>query len=234
MTEQDWNFPEGRFSVLCARSGASKASPLYIVLNAAPQPIEFTLPMLPEYTPLDSGARHDADVAAWRRNSHPARNCRRRRARFWRLRGPHDRRHALWCRSCIADGVTFRLWAPAAEPRRDRCSIVPHPMQRSREVGTKLTFAGARAGTLYKFRIDGEIEVPDPASHFQPRRRVGTERGHRSRGVSYGGQRDWRGRPWEDAAFLELHVGTFTPAGTFRSAIERLDHVARPVLPRSN
>ena len=36
---------------------------------------------------------------------------------------------------------------------------------------------------------------------------------------------DWRGRPWQDAAFLELHVGTFTPGGSFRAAIEKLDHV---------
>ena len=32
----------------------------------------------------------------------------------------------------------------------------------------ELAMAGAGAGTRYKFRIDGEIEVPDPASHFQP------------------------------------------------------------------
>ena len=37
---------------------------------------------------------------------------------------------------------------------------------------------------------------------------------------------DWRGRPWEETVFLELHVGTFTPGGTFRSAVEKLDHVA--------
>ena len=43
--------------------------------------------------------------------------------------------------------------------------------------------------------------------------------------ASRGGQRNWRGRPWEDAALLELHVGTFTPGGSFRAAIERLDHV---------
>ena len=36
---------------------------------------------------------------------------------------------------------------------------------------------------------------------------------------------DWRGRPWQEAAFLELHVGTFTPGGSFRAAIEKLDHV---------
>ena len=36
----------------------------------------------------------------------------------------------------------------------------------------------------------------------------------------------WRGRPWEEAVIYELHVGTFTPEGTFAAAIERLDYLA--------
>ena len=64
-------------------------------------------------------------------------------------------------------GVTFRLWAPAAktvELLLDRA----HPMQARSAGWYTLTIEGAGAGTLYKFRIDGELEVPDPASHFQP------------------------------------------------------------------
>jgi maltooligosyltrehalose trehalohydrolase len=37
---------------------------------------------------------------------------------------------------------------------------------------------------------------------------------------------DWRGRPWEEAVICELHIGTFTPEGTFRAAIDRLDALA--------
>ena len=36
----------------------------------------------------------------------------------------------------------------------------------------------------------------------------------------------WRGRPWEEAVFYELHVGAFTPEGTFDGACDRLDHLA--------
>src|SRR5262249_19048457 len=85
--------------------------------------------------------------------------------------------------------------------------------------------ADARAGTRYRFRIDGELDVPDPASAFQPDDVDGPSEviDH----ATYRWQaRDWRGRPWEDAVILELHVGAFTPQGTFRSAIEKLDHVA--------
>jgi malto-oligosyltrehalose trehalohydrolase len=120
--------------------------------------------------------------------------------------------------------VTFRLWAPAAknvELMLDRA----FPMQARPDGWYELTMEGAGPHTLYKFRIDGELEVPDPASHFQPQDVFGP-----SEVIDHGAYdwqvTNWRGRPWQDAAFLELHVGAFTPAGTCRAAIEKLDHVA--------
>jgi maltooligosyltrehalose trehalohydrolase len=120
-------------------------------------------------------------------------------------------------------GVTFRLWAPAAkrvEVMLDR----PYPMQAHAEGWYEVTIPGARAGTRYKYRIDGDMEVADPASHFQPQDVLGPSEviDHDRFPWRTNG---WRGRPWEDAAFLEVHVGTFTPGGTFRTAIEKLDHV---------
>jgi len=122
-----------------------------------------------------------------------------------------------------ANGVTFRLWAPAAN-RVELLLDGRHPMQPRAGGWYELAIAGARSGTLYKFRIDGDIEVPDPASHFQPDDVLGPSEviDHDQFEWRAG---DWRGRSWEEVAFLELHVGTFTPGGTFRSAIERLDHV---------
>src|SRR4051794_18252550 len=123
-----------------------------------------------------------------------------------------------------ANGVAFRLWAPAAK-QVDLVLGRPHPMQAQSDGWHELAVPSAGAGTLYKFRIDGELEVPDPASHFQPQDVSGP-----SEIIDHGKfvwqADDWRGRPWEDAAFLELHIGTFTPAGSFRAAIDRLDHVA--------
>ena len=121
------------------------------------------------------------------------------------------------------DGVTFRLWAPAAK-RVELMLDRAHPLQPLAEGWFETTIAGLRAGALYKYRIDGEIEVPDPASHFQPQDVNGP-----SEVIDHGRYewrtRAWRGRPWQDAVILELHVGAFTPGGTFRSAIERLDDV---------
>jgi len=120
-------------------------------------------------------------------------------------------------------GVTFRLWAPAAkrvEVMLDRA----YPMQRQAQGWYQATIPHARAGTLYKYRIDGELEVPDPASHFQPQDVFGPSEVIDHDQFEWR-MNDWRGRPWEDAAILELHVGTFTTAGTFRAAIDKLDHI---------
>jgi maltooligosyltrehalose trehalohydrolase len=37
---------------------------------------------------------------------------------------------------------------------------------------------------------------------------------------------DWHGRTWEECVLYELHIGAFTPEGTFRAAIERFDYLA--------
>jgi maltooligosyltrehalose trehalohydrolase len=97
-------------------------------------------------------------------------------------------------------------------------------MQRRDDGWHEVSPPGLSAGTRYKFRIDGELEVPDPASHFQPADVAGPSEvidhaSHQWRA------RDWRGRPWQEAVFLESHVGTFTPHGTFRAAIGKLDHL---------
>ena len=66
------------------------------------------------------------------------------------------------------DGVTFRLWAPAAQ-RVDLVLAERHAdAAQPATAGSTLTLPGAGAGTRYRFRIDDEIEVPDPASRFQP------------------------------------------------------------------
>ena len=118
-------------------------------------------------------------------------------------------------------GVTFRLWAPAARA----VSVVldkPHDMAKNGD-WFELYIPGVKAGARYKFRIDDEVEIADPASQFQPDDVQGASEiiGHR-----YDWQvRDWKGLPWEQAVILETHVGTFTPQGTFNAMIDRLGHL---------
>ena len=76
----------------------------------------------------------------------------------------------------------------------------------------------------YRFALDGGAPLPDPRSLFQPRGVHGP-----SRVVDHGAFRwtdqQWRAGPLSAAVIYELHLGTFTPDGTFDAAIERLDYL---------
>ena len=64
------------------------------------------------------------------------------------------------------DGTSFHLWAPAAK-RVELLLHEPQAMQRGDDGWFSADIAGVKAGARYKFRIDDEIDVPDPASAFQ-------------------------------------------------------------------
>jgi malto-oligosyltrehalose trehalohydrolase len=122
-----------------------------------------------------------------------------------------------------ADGTSFRLWAPSAK-RVDLLLDKAHPMQRGDDGWFSADVSGVKAGTRYKFRIDGEIDVPDPASAFQPDDVSGPSEviDHASYPWRATG---WRGRPWQETVVIEAHTGTFTPDGSYRAMIGKLDHL---------
>jgi maltooligosyltrehalose trehalohydrolase len=115
------------------------------------------------------------------------------------------------------DGGSFRLWAPGAR-RVDLLLDRLHPLRRDRDGWFTADIAGVKPGARYKFRIDDEIDVPDPASAFQPGDVSGP-----SELIDHGAYRwraeNWRGRPWPETVVLESHVGTFTREGTYRAMI---------------
>jgi maltooligosyltrehalose trehalohydrolase len=121
------------------------------------------------------------------------------------------------------DGASFRLWAPAAK-RVDLLLGKPHRLRRGEGGWFSIEVPGIKAGARYKFRIDDEIDVPDPASAFQPDDVSGP-----SELIDHSSYRwrapDWRGRPWQETVLLETHVGTFTSGGSYRAMIDRLDHL---------
>jgi maltooligosyltrehalose trehalohydrolase len=77
------------------------------------------------------------------------------------------------------------------------------------------------AGTLYRFRLDGGDAFPDPMSRFQPEGPHGPSMLVDATGYEWS-DRDWGGVAIDGQVIYEMHVGTFTKAGTFRAAIERL------------
>jgi malto-oligosyltrehalose trehalohydrolase len=122
-----------------------------------------------------------------------------------------------------AEGATFRLWAPAAK-RVDVLLDKPHALRRGEDGWFSADVTGIKAGALYKFRIDGSLDIPDPASAFQPQDVAGPSEVIDHDAYQWRA-RDWRGRPWHHAVLVETHVGTFTPEGTYRAMIDRLDHL---------
>src|ERR1700682_1557215 len=121
------------------------------------------------------------------------------------------------------DGASFRLWAPAAK-RVDLLLEKSQPLKRGEGGWFSADIRGVKAGARYKFRLDDEIDVPDPASVFQPDDVSGP-----SEVIDHARYRwrasDWRGRPWQEASVIETHVGTFTQEGTYRAMIDKLDHL---------
>jgi malto-oligosyltrehalose trehalohydrolase len=121
-------------------------------------------------------------------------------------------------------GVRFRLWAPAASSVDLFSENKNKPMRKAADGWFELLEPSARAGTLYHYRINGGPLVPDPASRFQPQDAEGPSEVI-DPGAFAWGDVEWRGRPWEEAVIYELHVGTFTPGGNYRSIIPKLEHL---------
>jgi maltooligosyltrehalose trehalohydrolase len=123
-----------------------------------------------------------------------------------------------------SDGATFRLWAPAVKRVDVLLDDKPHALRRGDDGWFCADIAAIKAGTLYKFRIDDALDIPDPASAFQPQDVAGPSEVIDHSTYQWRAQ-DWRGRPWHEAVLIETHVGTFTPEGTYRAMIDRLDHL---------
>ncbi|GAA0583000.1 malto-oligosyltrehalose trehalohydrolase [Caenispirillum bisanense] len=126
------------------------------------------------------------------------------------------------------DGCRFRLWAPDV-PTVTLCIEGPgpgreFPLTPDDQGWVDVVADGVVAGTRYRWRLPDGLMVPDPASRFQPDDVHGASEVIDPLAFRWT-DGDWEGRPWEETVLYELHIGTFTPEGTFRAAIDRLDHL---------
>jgi maltooligosyltrehalose trehalohydrolase len=124
-------------------------------------------------------------------------------------------------------GVHFRVWAPRCrEVVVEIEGLEPAALQPETDGYFSLWSVPARAGMRYRFRLDrGEKALPDPASRFQPEGPHGP-----SEIVDPGDfawtDGAWRGRAREELIIYELHVGTFTPDGSWKAASRELPALA--------
>ncbi|MGA7539579.1 MAG: malto-oligosyltrehalose trehalohydrolase [Steroidobacteraceae bacterium] len=158
------------------------------------------------------------------------------------------RRHEMpFGAQVLPDGrVRFRLWAPAARgvelvlespggppkllPMKrtaptDTCETLGRGCETPWEIFELATDA-ARAGSRYRYRIDGEALVPDPASRRNPQSVHGPSEVVDPEAFEWT-DANWRARPWRESVVYELHVGTFTPQGTFAAIPGKLEHLQR-------
>jgi len=119
----------------------------------------------------------------------------------------------------------FRLWAPSSrtvevefDEANARAPIAMAPAGN----GWFEAQAPCGPGTLYRYRIDGEVSVPDPASRFQPRGVHGPSEVVDPRAYAWQ-HTQWAGRPWEETVLYELHVGA---CGGYAGVARRLPALA--------
>ncbi len=118
----------------------------------------------------------------------------------------------------------FAVWAPKPSLVRLDLDGAVHPMERSAN-GWWRAIVDAAPDARYGFVLDDEARVlPDPRSARQPDGvHARSQLWDPSTAAWTDG--DWPGRATDGAVIYELHIGTFTPDGTFDSAIEKLDYL---------
>jgi maltooligosyltrehalose trehalohydrolase len=120
----------------------------------------------------------------------------------------------------VDDGlVEVRTWAPRAGRAAVRIGGAEHDLA-DEGLGVRAAQVPGGHGDDYLLVLDGE-ELPDPASRWQPEGLRGPSRVVDPRTFAWS-DGAWDGVALEDLVLYELHVGTFTPEGTFEAAVERL------------
>lgn len=133
--------------------------------------------------------------------------------------------HDLGAKYLGASLVSFSVWAP----RATAVSVhLTHPRDQVHDLepsGHGYFYGeveGVTPGTRYKYRLNGS-EFPDPASRSQP---DGVHEPSEVIDLRFPWtDSEWKGLSIEDYAIYELHIGTFTPEGTFDAAVEHLDYL---------
>lgn len=127
------------------------------------------------------------------------------------------------------EGCQFTVWAPSVENvvvevLEDTERSQPARQLTMQKGETGYWHAAAPelpAGTRYKYRLNGDQAYPDPASRYQPEGVHGPSEVVDHARFEWTDD-DWRGVELRDYIIYELHVGTFTPEGTFEAVIARL------------
>ncbi|MGD9580367.1 MAG: malto-oligosyltrehalose trehalohydrolase [Vampirovibrionia bacterium] len=125
--------------------------------------------------------------------------------------------------------AVFRLWAPDATNIKlhlfdNNGAKTVYNMLPDDEKNFSVCINGVKAGYLYQFQIDEGLLVPDPVSKCQYKDVHGPSVIVEPTSFNWGDEHNWKGLPWNETIIYELHVGTFTPEGTFKALKDKLDY----------
>ncbi|WP_225758807.1 malto-oligosyltrehalose trehalohydrolase [Leclercia sp. Marseille-Q4284] len=129
------------------------------------------------------------------------------------------------CEYSDANSVRFHLWASGQQQISLRLNDETLPMNPTGDGGFELTVNNVAPGSVYSFILPDGTTVPDPASRAQQGDVNGPSLVCDPHSYVWRNTH-WQGRPWEESVVYELHIGTFTPEGTFRAAADKLPYLA--------
>lgn len=139
----------------------------------------------------------------------------------------HARRLPIGAEPQLGGGTHFRVWAPSSpsvsvelygSERGGKPLLVPLEPEANGYFSGAI--AEAQPGMRYRFRLESGV-YPDPASRFQPEGPHGPSEIVDPSAFVWTDQ-EWRGRPVDELVIYELHLGTFTAEGSWRSAMAEL------------
>ena len=127
--------------------------------------------------------------------------------------------------------MKLSVWAPAAHAVQllTGTESAPREAISMRQDADGYWRADVDAGAVregYRYLVDGRGPYPDPRSRWQPDGVHGRSRALDTGALRALRRRNFRTAPLSDAILYEMHIGTFTPQGTYAGAVARLDHLA--------
>ncbi len=127
-------------------------------------------------------------------------------------------------------GASFKVWAPFCSQVEVKLLQGKHSlltrMKKDPEGYFHAKVKEARPGDRYFYRLNGKDDRPDPVSRFQPDGVHGPSCIIDPDGFKWTDPK-WKRIPLSQAIFYELHIGTFTSAGTFKAAIKKIPYLKK-------
>jgi maltooligosyltrehalose trehalohydrolase len=128
-----------------------------------------------------------------------------------------------------AQATHFRVWAPTTASLTvvlEGPGKSSHPLSKDADGFFSAMISGVHAGDRYRCLVDGRGPFPDPASRFQPEGVHGPSEVVDAKAFVWS-DAGWKGIGLDELVIYELHVGTFTPAGTFAAVIDHLEELVK-------